>query len=813
MWERPEWLLAIKIGFQRAIKIIFSKVRLKVLNLLPNDIRDYLELPPKRISAHLQEIHLKIKDMPFIYKGLKEDVLNDFVTVEIQPLDLKTLKFKPAHYGTLKDYGVRTLGERLQISKKVLFLGSAGIGKTTFQRHTILTIINNRANSEYILPREDVVPFFVPLKAVDNYNNYPILRYLLESNTLLSNGQGLKTLIRLAQQDRLFLFLDGYDEVQLTGGKIGVNYVQEEINLMMASKVTFPHTVIEATDDLRSFYESLDNCRIWLSSRKEFFAFYPIQVQPVLTDKKPRLFALELHGIGENRINLIRNIFRQYKNNEEIAHLFSEKYFLNQIDESEDQELGEISYNPLFLTMMCYTYATRVADERDYSIKVARNFYELVTVCIKLLLEDLDKYKTRGLPEPEREAIHSVRNAYIPDKNAFLSYFAGQLICETKNVFDLEYINTKIRDFFGTHYSANKDEILRNLDNDSTLKPNFSLQLILVGVFVRVDKQGDKVLYDFPHRRFREVLASEYFNTHGYDFLLDNLQQGELSELLYVFLKMDNSQDAILMSILKYVINHQDTEYFEKLLIDCLRKVPANYNPTRVLQDCFSGCIDSNAAFSLPIEVLDKFRPDEVFIEFLGNKFKDCLMDGKTSSLSLCCFLLLRHNKALMRELIISYLKPSLEDGTVISLHILLRFPEINDFIKSQGGHQEFARSFFKLKDAYKNLNSVNAGFPYAKGGEAEHCFIITDETIKYTKIFINGMELNRYNEIIDIEDLKNRVFFSKDFLEKETLRLDRLVKRIVARLSMLDYETYFKIMSNIAEFNQQTSERAIFFK
>src|SRR6266852_1501088 len=47
---------------------------------------------PTTISVHLAELEMKVKDMPFIYKDLEGSVLNDFVDLDIQSVDLKTLR-------------------------------------------------------------------------------------------------------------------------------------------------------------------------------------------------------------------------------------------------------------------------------------------------------------------------------------------------------------------------------------------------------------------------------------------------------------------------------------------------------------------------------------------------------------------------------------------------------------------------------------------------------------------------------------------------------------------------------------------------
>lgn len=775
-------------------------------------LKDRFEIPVS-LSTHKKELAKTIQEMPFLYKDLKEEVLNDYAEVDIKRIDLKTFELVEKPYTDID------IKERLRRSKKALFLGDAGIGKTTFQRHTILKIITDKPSVEYIYPEDDPIPFYIPLKVVDDSRQYPILNYLLKHNKLFSDKgkSGLKRLIKLAKQHRVFLFIDGYDEIQFLGGKQARNFVRDELDLILASNYFSPDFTVPPDPTEQDFYDALANCRVWLSSRQGFFVHHPISVKITSTHKESYVFALTLKGVGENRLQLIENVFNKYP---KYKRLLGPKYFIKEIDRAEDKGLIEISYNPLFLTVMCYVYIRKVIDKQTHQVKAARNYYDLITECVNLLLIDLDEGKARELTPPEKEAELSNRNDYVEEKRKFLPYFAAELFLGGKTIFDLPYIKDRVKSFFETYpESQHKKDIIEGLANDDIDDPNFALQLILQGIFVIVDRQPDKDLYDFPHTRFKEVLASRHFNAHNREFIITNLENERLSELLYVFFAMSESRDVVLKALLEGTIDNPKTEYLGNLLIKCLEKAPPDYSPSKVLMDFFIACIDSNSYFKLPLAILDKpnFIPDVPFCELLSKKFKEVLTENKTASLSLCCYLLMRYNAPLLSELIKYYLKPSFESGNNTALQITLSLGEISNYIEGFKNPPEFSQAFFYLKGIYSNIIQENQRIPYADGYKPRVCYIITDPVIKITKYFIEKMGLDLdSNFISDLQEIKYKVYFTNIFLHDRPpdnpIRLENQVKRFILKVSRVDYQMYFKIMQNLQEYTRYTSKQIRFF-
>src|SRR5437870_4726953 len=90
---------------------------------------------PTPLYFHKRELRTRLGEMPFIYRDLDADVLEDFVEVKLERVD--PTKLTPAVPTKL----LISLDKRLRNRKKVLLLGNAGARKTTFARHTILSII------------------------------------------------------------------------------------------------------------------------------------------------------------------------------------------------------------------------------------------------------------------------------------------------------------------------------------------------------------------------------------------------------------------------------------------------------------------------------------------------------------------------------------------------------------------------------------------------------------------------------------------------------------------------------------------------
>jgi hypothetical protein len=610
---------------------------------------------PLRWTLHMNELHARVKDMPFIYKeqdakDLETDILNDFVDIHLERLDLETLD--AVHLkATMRGPSLMDSHDR----RKFLMLGNAGIGKTTFMRHTILRLIIHRMIPQ-LFGHERLIPFYVPLKNIDNDGPYPVIRYLLSTSPALRRS-GLKSLTRLAEQQRLILFLDAYDECPLSAvtSNESHSYLREEINLMVAPGSFDRHEFFNPA--YKRLYEHLRSCRLWLSSRKEFFMQFPIDfrhrvAQGVGPLSAQTAMATELRGVGSRRAELVNNIFSKYrKRSETYADLLNAEFFLQEIDAAQS-DIVRLSYNPLFLTVMSFVYATEVIKAKSNRVRWGSTLRGVIMKCIDLLLYDLDEAKTLGFPTAARDAILNRRNKFKDEKLQFLKYFAYASIDKGISVFSKVSLADYARSFFQLHLDwPNANLILREIDRPRFTKLSFVDDLIFCGLFVTVDKGADGAIYDFPVRRFREVLALEYVESHREtNSLIDKIvARVDQAELLYVVFEMSNNcQDVIIRSIREHLIGGRDL-WLGSVLLTCLERKPSRYDPTPVLQTWFLDSIKAEATFQLPGAVLSYFTPQDDFVFKLYDELRAAIEKVRLNALALCCALFFEYGGEYLR--------------------------------------------------------------------------------------------------------------------------------------------------------------------
>jgi hypothetical protein len=478
------------------------------------------------LARYRQSLHSQLTAMPFIYADLQGEVLNDFVEIDIQVL---------SRTGGVSTVPLRDR-DKLRRSRRIIFLGDAGIGKTTYQRFAILSILRSRGKSEFAYSGESTIPVYVPLKLVDTSEPSPVLRFLLNSHQLFSRPNGLHRLYKYALSRRLFLFLDGYDEVS---ADVAMFHLERELNTLFGTDRNWSRdteavsrnryllpglrtwirrqTVVEqlTEDDIQRLLRALRSCRIWLSSRREFFAYHGVAVDTSTATATQAVAIFELKGIGANRRRLVKNIFDKYRRRESMYELLlSEEYFVSELDRSPDPDLRALSFNPLFLTVMCYLYVNAVSKHKRHDVDWQKTgLQDLIFECIRLLIRDLDEAKARDLPPAHREGLLRRRNEYPEEKEAFLMYFAAELLFDGINAFTLPTLRGFVRSFFDTEEWPTKAEILNQLEAKISGRPDFALQLVYSGLFITVAPVSDALYYDFPHRRFREVLALRYVTT------------------------------------------------------------------------------------------------------------------------------------------------------------------------------------------------------------------------------------------------------------------------------------------------------------
>jgi hypothetical protein len=533
--------------------------------------------------------------------------------------------------------------------------------------------------------------------------------------------------------------------------------------------------------------------------------------------------AVEIEGIADNRQTLIKTIFEKHRSEaKSFEDILDAEYFLYEIDESSEHGLKDLSYNPLFLTIMCFIYAKTALKEESYEVKWASSFNDLITTCIDLLLRELDEAKISELPNARKAALRQRRGEFIPEKVAFLHFFSFTLFEEDRRLFNAEYLKSQITFFFREMSdSPNCDRIIRSLHDDLLDRPHIAAQLLNTGIFVLVDKVRKDALYDFPHQRFREVLASEYLLEHGYEYLIDNIENGRLSELLYVFFNRSTVQDHILKVVFQKLRNNPKSEFLSVLLLNCLRKKPIKYNPTHAIREFLLECLNTNSFFSLRSEVLDYFKPDAGFVQTVADRFRTSVTEERYYSLLLSADLLAHFEKGMFRDHVTTDLLPKFEPCSTFAVAVVLNREEIATIVKREDLSDEL-KFIFWLFDRYELIRSEMRGIPFAKEGQhAAYCYIVTDEIINALPAAIAEIKVKFPSETNGISDenvkdaanrLRYKVFFSSDFLDGSSRLNNEHIKAFVLERSHIRYSLYYETMQTLKKVIDKPSYEARFF-
>lgn len=500
----------------------------------------------------------KMEDMPFLYKDMRLSARDDYVEPQV---------------ATAVDAIQRSVGNpelnfqrpfmRFHESRRALLFGDGGYGKTTLFRHLTIRCLQ-QTRQKQILDGKRLVPIFVALKTARTSSDFPILDAIRRSDEYFDGEIGLKRIARLAKRSRLLVFLDGYDEMPHAGG---MDHVQAELATIFG-RFSSGRPDFFTSSDHGAIYRGLQNCRVYLSSRREFFFYSGFET---CNEVKKWL----VKGIGDRRIELVERIFENYRGVAEASSgldLDSE-LFMQELKRTADAELSQLSKSPLFLTVMCFVYVSEIRSKGTSSV-FNRGAYEIIGECISLLISELDAAKARGLSDAQRTALTNRRSIYPEEKKEFLRYFAVQLYEQSIGLFDKPFLIGAAERFFRGCDSPNRDLILRGI-NSSDPTVNVVEQIILSGIFVLVDRHKNADYFDFPHRRFREALAVSHFNDRkGSEFLAERLHDSTYSELILVYVEQSQFNDVVIEAMINEIVAGANSQSVADLFASALDRLP-----------------------------------------------------------------------------------------------------------------------------------------------------------------------------------------------------------------------------------------------
>lgn len=497
-------------------------------------IRTLSKVDVSRLVArrrYLSRLLKKMEEMPFLYKDMRLSAKDDYVEVQLATAIDKLNR----SYGN-PDLDYRSPFSKFRAGRRAIIFGEGGYGKTTLFRHLIIRCITASAKKEFLENRK-LVPVFVALKTVKPSSDFPILEAIKRSDEYFSGNIGMKRLVKLAKSRRLLLFLDGYDEIPHVGG---LDHARRELETLLGSFFEKRPTFFEASEH-NGFYISAQACRIYLSSRREFFDYSPIAVEPTVQ-------RWIVKGLEDRRIDLVEKIFDNYREGTVASSGLdlNAELFMQDLKRAADDELHSLSRSPLFLTVMCYVYVSGIRKNGRSDV-FERGAFDLIGDCIKLLISDLDRAKTLGFTESEASALMNRRASYPDEKISFLKYFSGLLYERSIATFDKQTLVESALQFFrGEDATEAADAIIKGLKTED---PSLNIidQIILSGIFILVDRVQRVNFYDFPHRRFRETLAvSRYNNLVGAKVLASKVLDPAYGELILVYVEQSAFSDYMM---------------------------------------------------------------------------------------------------------------------------------------------------------------------------------------------------------------------------------------------------------------------------
>jgi NACHT domain len=494
---------------------------------------------------YLRDLRLSILNMPLLYRGLTLTVDADYVDVRIVKLDRSINEHPMRAVGQMS---TSTFGLNNSFSRLIVF-GTPGMGKTTLFRRATLEAIDNANVATRVVQERGLVPIFVPLKAISNHRPSPIISYILETQQYFAGSRGLKRFTKLVEQRKVFLLLDGYDEIPFIGGS---DFIRTEISrLMGAAEDSKSKSMLR--EELSEIYSQLQFTRIWLSSRLEFYKTFPL-------DFGKGVGTLEVRGLPDHGIALIGRLFKHYRETfpDYVTEQLNEENFLRELILGAADSVSYLTSSPLFLTVVCHAFVHDLRERIDPMLAWKKGANAIIRRCVALLLFEIDDHKTKGLSSISKKALLDRRSAWQSEKTALLQRIAGNSYREGKTLLTSEDIMRYCRErIYELPDSEEIQKIKKGLNSDDSAV-NIGSQLIFSGILLRVRGSDNKDLYDFPHRRFRELLAVDEFDTpQGAQFLAEHCLSENLFQLVLLYLESNSRWSIVLDGLCAEVVERE----------------------------------------------------------------------------------------------------------------------------------------------------------------------------------------------------------------------------------------------------------------
>ncbi|MBS1744071.1 MAG: hypothetical protein JST81_13650 [Bacteroidetes bacterium] len=776
---------------------------LKILeSLIPGFVSDFLKdkvftmenlysLKALVLKKHkyFNELRTLLTDMPFIYKDFDADVLKDFQSIEFKKRDSKqfALATKNDMQSKSKDSPTHKFEAFIEI-KKLLFIGSAGVGKSTQMRHIVLSIINPK-QTEYFKSQKNLIPIFIQLKGIEPNRKSPIISYILNEIILFKGESGKKEFQKAIDINIIVLILDGYDEIQTIGDE---EYIRYEISLLLSFNFSKDQVNERKIDfEYLNFYKGFCQNRVYLTTREEFYNGNTLENfeipnrDYIFSSFKGSFQAVVLSGLGVLRYNYVKTIFDKYKDVKIYKNKLNAELFIHEIDMSPDEELKSLSQIPLYLTIMCFIYIDHIRNNLEvkeiWNTKIDKLIYE----CIDTLLNSVDKSKVgvivNGKLDAVQEAFMKRRSDYPADKLEFLEYYSFDLLLKGESIFGYAYLKKICLYYFQYNSkSKEKDKIIMGLQNSSKSSPDIAWQLINSSIFTTLCLISESYYYDFPHRRFKDVLATKFIERNDQlHLLLENSKNKNLFEFIIYFYANSESKtkkEELIVHLIES-IPFDKTNYYNDLVVACIkRKKESNFD--EILSSKLIEWVSADRYFKISCSIIDSSIFTYAFISYLYNCLESTAL-VEFNKLNLILNLLYRYRPELIDtigEKEIPICKTLLGHVILTRYKLLLKITnrfDSNILIQELNGLDEVQKSFL-LASLMSEEEIKRTALLYTKllSFKERLCFAVCLEKFNpgiasefKRQNLINGIIFEAFNEILknnSIIEFQNSAFIKR---------------------------------------------------
>ncbi|CDN88068.1 putative NTPase (NACHT family) [Hydrogenophaga intermedia] len=534
--------------------------------------------------TYLRRVAKEVEKMPVIYRGIELNTRTEYVEASLNTLTEAADSLRLPRRG---HDATKLRNHEVNRARRIVWLGEAGIGKTTLLRKTVLEIASRQISEESLIKQDGLIPIYVPLKAVSVSHPAPVLYYILNSIDYFRGYWGKRRLLRLARSQRLAIFLDGYDEIPYIDK---ARLIESELGILLSNHL-FLDTWLSPSRDYGEIQRAMQTCRIWMTSRKEFFFAHRVSLS--------KASCFEVCGLSSNGAELIRKIliYYQKKIKREGGKPLDEGAFLSSLHTGIKIGLADLSNNPLFLTILAYAIFEAMRNGEEVSKVWRHGQGGIISACANQLLLDMDKEKFEPISSIDRFRLVNNRARWAHQKLlivrriAWCGYERGIAIY---NSADIERVARElVNDAKGMQ---DRDDILRGMGSDD-FSVNVVAQICYSGILVGVLNSEREVVYDFIHRRFRESLATQcVLEDVGIERLCELIHIPSMSELGMVVAREEGRWYQVSLAVMEkiFVLDKERQEYWHvSALLAGLFQLPTDLLDKRLLfRQLLEKCFD-----------------------------------------------------------------------------------------------------------------------------------------------------------------------------------------------------------------------------